>query len=154
MRANPGPGFALALLASLGVLAAGCVRRTITISTEPPGAMVWLNDREVGRSPVDVDFDFYGTYDVRLEREGYEPQMTSGDARAPWWDNAGLDLVAAVLPFQFHSRVQWHYALEPIDDDPEALTRRARSLRSRLSEGETTPAPGPPASRDDDDARP
>jgi hypothetical protein len=134
MRAILSPGPALALLAAGAVLATGCVRRTITISTEPPGAMVWLNDREVGRSPVDVDFDFYGTYDVRLEREGYEPQMTSGDARAPWWDNAGLDLVAAVLPFDFHSRVQWHYALEPIDNDPEALTQRARSLRSRLSE--------------------
>jgi len=111
--------------------------------------MVWLNDREVGRSPVDVDFDFYGTYDVRLEREGYEPQMTSGDAEAPWWDMVVLDLVAEAMPFPVHSRVEWHYALEPLDDDPEALTRRARELRSKVAEPEPPAEEAPPSSDDD-----
>jgi hypothetical protein len=132
-----------------GWLTTGCVRRTITITTDPPAAMVWLNDREVGRSPVDVDFDFYGTYDVRLEREGYEPQMTSGDAQAPWWDMVVLDLVAELMPFPIHSRVEWHYALEPIDDDPEALTRRARELRSKVAEPEPHADEAPPPSDDD-----
>jgi hypothetical protein len=150
MRIILSPGPALALLASWGVLATGCVRRTITISTDPSGAMVWLNDREVGRSPVDVDFDFYGTYDVRLERAGYEPQMTSGDAKSPWWDTVGLDLVAEVLPFRFHSRVEWHYALEPIDDDPEALTRRARDLRSQVPEAQTPTEQVPPPPANDE----
>jgi hypothetical protein len=136
-------------LAACGWLTAGCVRRTITITTDPPAAMVWLNDREVGRSPLDVDFDYYGTYDVRLEREGYEPQMTSGDAQGPWWDVVGLDLVAELMPFTIHSRVQWHYALEPIDDDPEALTRRARELRSKVAEPEPQADEAPPPSADD-----
>ena len=139
----------LVLLAVGGCLTTGCVRRTITITTEPPGTMVWLNDREVGRSPVDVDFDFYGTYDVRLEREGYEPQMTSGDAEAPWWDMVVLDLVAELMPFPVHSRVEWHYALEPLDDDPEALTRRARELRSKVAEPEPPVDKAPPPSDDD-----
>jgi hypothetical protein len=139
MRALLRPGPALALLAACGCLTTGCVRRTITISTEPPGAMVWLNDREIGRSPVDVDFDYYGTYDVRLEQEGYEPRMTSGAAEAPWWDTVGLDLVAEVLPFRLHSRVEWHYDLEPVNDDPEALTERARTLRAQVAEAEAQP---------------
>jgi hypothetical protein len=149
MRAILSPRPALVLLAGCGCLATGCVRRTITITTDPSGAMVWLNDREVGRSPLDVDFDFYGTYDVRLEREGYEPQMTSGDAKGPWWDMAGLDLVAELMPFPIHSRVEWHYALEPIDDDPEALTRRARELRSKVAEPEPHADEGPPPPDDD-----
>ncbi|MFB3120043.1 MAG: PEGA domain-containing protein [Stenotrophomonas maltophilia] len=40
------------------------------ITSEPPGALVWLNDREIGRTPVDVDFEFYGRYDVRLHLPG------------------------------------------------------------------------------------
>jgi hypothetical protein len=132
-----------------GCLTTGCVRRTLSISTEPAGAMVWLNDREVGRSPVDVDFDYYGTYDVRLEREGYEPQMTSGDAKSPWWDTVGLDLVAELMPFAIHSRVEWHYTLEPLEDDPEALTRRARELRSKVAEPEPQADEAPPPSGDD-----
>ncbi|MEZ6082644.1 MAG: hypothetical protein R3E58_01500 [Phycisphaerae bacterium] len=26
----------------------GCVRRTLTINTEPQGALIWLNDEEIG----------------------------------------------------------------------------------------------------------
>ncbi|MHC4100923.1 MAG: hypothetical protein ACYSW1_08620 [Planctomycetota bacterium] len=137
MKAPLRSGPTLALLATSASLATGCVRRTITI-----------------RSPIDVDFDYYGTYDVRLEREGYEPQMTSGDAKAPWWDTVVLDLVAEVLPFDFHSRVEWHYALEPIDDDPEALAQRARELRSQVSEAEAPAEPIPPPAPADDGSRP
>jgi hypothetical protein len=153
MRATLSAGAALAL-AACGCLATGCVRRTITISTDPPGAMVWLNDREVGRSPVDVDFDYYGTYDVRLEREGYEPLMTSGDAKAPLWDTVGLDLVAEVLPFPLHSRVEWHYVLEPGHDDPEALAGRARTLRSQVAGAEAPTEQAPPPTTADNRARP
>ena len=73
MRAILSPGPALVLLAVCGGLTVGCVRRTITISTDPPGTMVWLNDREVGRSPVDVDFDYYGTYDAQEIFDELEP---------------------------------------------------------------------------------
>lgn len=48
----------------------GCVERLITVRSQPPGALVHLNDEEIGRTPVTVPFKFYGTYDVRLEHEG------------------------------------------------------------------------------------
>ena len=128
---------ALALLGALALLAAGgCVRRTITITSEPPGALVWLNDREIGRTPVEVDFDFYGTYDVRLVKAGYEPLLTSGKANSPWWDTLLLDLVAELVPADLHARLDWHYVLQPRDDDPEALRVRAAAIRSELTEAE------------------
>ncbi len=45
----------------VNLFAAGCVQRTITITSDPPGALVWLNDREIGRTPLDVNFVYYGT---------------------------------------------------------------------------------------------
>ncbi len=131
-RSNrPGTGVA-ALLAAVAVFnAAGCVRRTLVITTEPAGALLWLNDREVGRTPVEVDFDFYGTYDVRLEQDGYEPMMTSGKADAPWWDTVVLDLFAEAVPGTLTSRVEWHYVMQPVDDDREGLIDRARTLREK-----------------------
>lgn len=120
---------AVALVLIVMVALTGCVRRTISITTEPEGALVWLNDREVGRTPVEIEFDHYGTYDVRLEHRGYEPVMTSGKASPPWWDNVGLDLVAELTPADIESRIEWHYELRPIDDDREALLERARELR-------------------------
>ena len=118
------------VLAAL-VASSGCVRRTITITTEPQGTLVWLNDREVGRTPVEVDFKHYGTYDVRLEHRGYEPMMTSGRADPPWWDHVVLDLIAELTPVDLESRIEWHYVMEPLDDDLDALVNRARELRAK-----------------------
>lgn len=123
--------FALLLVT---LASAGCVRRTITITTDPPGTLVWLNDREVGRTPLTVDFLYYGTYDVRLEREGYEPQMTSGVAKPPVWDHVPLDFIAELIPTELNSRIEWHYVMQPRDDDPEVLLRRAEALRRRSAE--------------------
>jgi hypothetical protein len=120
------------LLIVATVAASGCVRRTVTIDSQPPGAIVWLNDREVGRTPVEVDFLFYGDYDVRLVKEGYEPKLTSGKVRPPIWDNVPIDFVAEVLPVNLHSRSHLHYQLEGRDDDPDALRARARELRARI----------------------
>ncbi len=127
---------AAVLPAAAGSFATGCVRRTITITTEPPGALVWLNDREIGRSPVDIDFEHYGTYDVRLERPGYEPVMTSGTAQAPLWEFIGVDLLAELAPFRIHNHLKWHYVLVPRNDDPEPLVDRAQRLRSRIADGD------------------
>lgn len=120
---------------------AGCVRRTITITSEPEGALVWLNDREIGRTPVTVDFLYYGRYDVRLEADGYQPMMTSGKARAPVWDMVGVDLAAALMPFEMRSEVAWHYDMQPVDADQAELVERARSMRRELGVGDE-PADG------------
>ena len=123
-----------AILIAISWVAGGCVRRTVTITTEPPGALLWLNDREVGRTPVEVDFEYYGTYDVRLERSGYEPMMTSGQANAPWWDTVGMDFLAELTPGTLTSHVEWHYVMEPLDGDRDAVIDRASELRVRQSE--------------------
>lgn len=110
----------------------GCVERTITITSDPPGALVWLNDREIGRTPVDVDFVYYGTYDVRLEKQDHEPLMTKGEAKPPWWDNIPIDFAAEVVPIDLHADIRWHYTLEPTADDRPALIERADALRRRV----------------------
>ncbi len=142
---------ALALLTAV-CLAGGCVERTITITTEPPGAMVWLNDREIGRTPLSVGFEYYGDYDVRLELAGYEPVMTRGEAKAPLWETVGIDLVAELIPLSLHSHVEWHYALDPSVDDPQALAERARRLRARIP-GAGADGQDPPPSPADGRAR-
>ena len=50
----------------------GCVERRLTIVTEPEEAIVWLNDEEIGVTPVTVNFNWYGDYSVRIEKPGYE----------------------------------------------------------------------------------
>ena len=112
----------------------GCVRRTIEITSEPEGALVWLNDREVGRTPCSIDFTYYGRYDVRLRRDGFEPISGFGDADEPAWDFVGADLVAEIIPAKFNSRVKWHFTMIPTDSDEAAVLERAKNLRTRLFE--------------------
>lgn len=110
---------ALALMVGALVLA-GCVERTITITSEPAGALVYLNDEEVGRTPVVVPFTFYGKYDVRLQRQGYSPMWTQGNAEAPWWEFPGPDLIAELTSQKVN--LNWHYKLEPRDEDDVTTT--------------------------------
>jgi hypothetical protein len=118
------------LLLTPAVCLTGCVERTISISSEPSGALVYLNDREVGRTPLKVEFLYYGTYDVRLVKDGYEPLLTKGDANAPWWDVPGVDLAAELVPARLQSEIEWHFDLTPADDDPSRLIERAREMQA------------------------
>jgi hypothetical protein len=136
MFRSPGQA-SLIPLTVLVVLCSGCVRRTIMITSEPPGVLVWVNDREVGRTPVDIDFEYYGVYDVRLELAGHEPMMTSGEAAPPWWDGVGMDFFAELVPADLLSEVRWHYDLAPLMEDREALVDRADRLRHDLSNPQT-----------------
>jgi len=117
-----------------GLALTGCygqVQRTITIESEPPDARCWLNDNEVGRTPVTVSFTWYGTYNVRLESAGYEPLVTTAKVSAPPYEWVPLDLAfETVVPGVKTDAHEFRFALkkaEPID--PEALRQRAEGLR-------------------------
>ncbi len=129
------------VLSGLSLLAlTGCVDRKIRITSEPPGARVWLNDTEIGTTPAEADFRFYGRYDVRLEKAGYEPLWTDKKAYAPVWQYPGIDLAADLIPLRFDDTVEWHFDLEPsleTTTEPAALrndlVERASELRERAA---------------------
>jgi hypothetical protein len=118
------------------ILCGGCVRRTIRITSDPPGALVYLNHQEIGRTPVEVGFHHYGEYDVRLVHSDFEPIVTHEKASPPLWDAMPLDLVAEAMPGEPHSQVHWHYILAPKDNARDDVLARARELRERLIAGE------------------
>jgi len=133
------PSIALTAVVLLG----GCVERRVWIETDPPGALVWLNDTQVGRSPVDVSITHHGIYDVRIEKEGFEPLVTSADTNGPIWDSVPLDFFVEILPIDAKCEARWKFLLSPRDDSEVALVGRATDLRDRLRvEGERKPADG------------
>jgi hypothetical protein len=122
----------LALAACLAVTGCyGQVQRTLSIESEPPGALCWLNDAEVGRTPVTVLFTWYGTYGVRLEYPGYETLNTKAAVTPPEYEWIGLDLFFETLvPGIRYDTHDFKYALkkaEPVD--PQALRQRAEGFR-------------------------
>src|SRR3954466_14268082 len=101
------------------LLCSSCgVQRTMTIETNPPGSLVYLNDQEAGRTPLQRDFTWYGDYDVRVEHEGYQTLHTRTPVTAPWWQWIPFDLVAELMPFRSVDRRHLSYTLAPASTQP------------------------------------
>ena len=118
----------------IAVCSVGCVERRLLITSEPSGALVHLNDQEVGRTPLEVPFTWYGTYDVRLQRPGYVTLQTQREAEMPWWETPGPDLFAEAVPNK-RVEIAWHLEMEqavPADQaDPLQTLEYAKQLRER-----------------------
>lgn len=125
--------------AAAGLLAlTGCIERRLIVSSEPAGATLFLNDVEVGRTPCEVDFTYFGVYDIRLRKEGFEPLITTAEAKAPLHEWPGVDLVAMAVPARKETIIRWHFVMVPADEDREALMWRALEAQRLLEE-----EPGP-----------
>ncbi len=120
-------------LMALAAVSGGCVRRTLTITTEPPNALVYLNDQEVGRSAVTTDFIWYGDYDVLIRKKGYETLKTHWDIKPPWYQVVPIDFFAEVLwPGHLHDRHDRHFVLNAAElPDRDELIGRALETRKR-----------------------
>jgi hypothetical protein len=137
----------VSLLGILGTifLIAGCakVQRTVSIDSEPPGAIITLNDQEVGRTPMTRDFIWYGTYDLQLRLEGYETKKTKCKVIAPWWQWPPIDLFAELFPARLKDKHHYSYALQPLQPPPSAdeMLGRAEQMRLQLQSSRYTKNP-------------
>ena len=117
-----------------GILVPGCVERKLTINTQPQGALVILNDEEIGESPVTVNFDWYGYYSVRLSKEGFESLNTPQDLKGPWYDSFPFDFLAQIVyPGRIVSSYEWTFELSPRQPaSPGDLIQKADELKKQL----------------------
>lgn len=121
-------------------LCAGCVERRLTITSEPSNALVYMNGKEIGRTPIETDFLWYGNYDVQVRKEGYQTLKTHSRISAPWWQWVPIDLLAELMPWHPTDQQLLHYTLNPAaasDTPVEALIDRATEMKSRI-EGPVT----------------
>ncbi|MDD5326403.1 MAG: PEGA domain-containing protein [Phycisphaerae bacterium] len=116
------------------VFLTGCVERKLTINTEPQGAIVVLNDEEVGTSPVTVSFEWYGDYNVRITKEGFETLKTHRMLKGPWYDKMPFDFFAQLVnPMRIVDSYEWTFTLDPqTQPDREQLLKDAQDLKNQL----------------------
>jgi hypothetical protein len=91
----PRPSMMLVLAAvilSLGQ--SGCVQRRMMIRSNPPGALVYVDDYPIGNTPVSTNFIYYGKRKIRLVKDGYETLTVIQDIRTPWYEYVPLDFVS------------------------------------------------------------
>ncbi|MBN2216340.1 MAG: PEGA domain-containing protein [Pirellulales bacterium] len=111
----------------------GCVRRRMTIRSNPPGALVYVDDYEIGTTPVSTNFTYYGTRKIRLVKEGYETLTVMQPIGAPWYQIPPLDFLSEnFLPGELRDRRTLCYQLRPQMVVPDSQLRgRAEELRAR-----------------------
>lgn len=117
------------------ILTQGCVDRRLTIVSDPPGALVTVNNRDIGAAPVDVPSELFlydGVYDITLRKDGYETLRIHQELKAPWYLRFPFDFFAEVLwPFPIRYHRELVYQLQPpIPVSRDTLLNSAQELRS------------------------
>ena len=115
-------------------LITGCVERQLTIKTNPGEALVILNDEEIGFSPVTTNFNWYGDYCVRIQKEGYETPNTHCELKGPWYDGFPFDFFAQILnPNRIVDSYEWTFDLALRQEiSREELIQNAREMEKQL----------------------
>jgi hypothetical protein len=145
---SPLLGFAMTF--ALVLPAEGAVRRRLNVRSNPPGALVYVDNQQIGTTPCSVDFVYYGTREIRLIKPGFETLTVNQPIPTPWYEFPGLDFISEnLLATKIRDNRTVTYNLSPqlIVPTPELLDRanqlRQDTLRNPLAPGAVV---APPAS--------
>ncbi len=119
------------------LMLSGCVSRRMMVYSDPPGALVLLEGKEIGTTPVSVDFTYYGTRELTLIKDGYETLTVQQKVAAPWYQMPVVEFFADnFTPGNVTDRQQFRYAMQPQRLVPNAeLQRRGEMLRGEARLG-------------------
>jgi hypothetical protein len=113
----------------------------MTIRSNPPGALVFVDDREIGVTPVSTEFTYYGTRKLQLFKDGFETVTAKQKLSLPWYQIFPLDFITENLwPFEIRDERYVDFQLLPQQIVPnEQLLDRAQTLRQNNHQGHATP---------------
>jgi hypothetical protein len=135
-------GKTILILALVLFSASGCVRRRLNVLSNPPGALVYVDNQQIGTTPCSVDFTYYGTREIRLVKPGYETLTLNQPIPTPWYEVPPLDFVSENLaPTKIRDNRTVAYNLSPalVVPTPQLLDR-ANQLRQEATQYPVTPA--------------
>ncbi|WP_437228523.1 PEGA domain-containing protein [Planctomicrobium sp. SH661] len=117
----------------------GCVSRRMTIRTNPPGALVEVDGKRLGLSPVSTDFTYYGTHEFTISAPGYETLTVQQKVKTPFYQYVPIDFITNhFMPGRVTDRHDFTYTLQPrvvpIDEE-QNLINRGRNFRSKSEVG-------------------
>lgn len=107
------------------------------IRSDPPGALVYVDDYPIGTTPVATNFTYYGTRQIRLVKSGFETLTVMQPIRPPWHQIMPLDFITEnFIPGEIRDQRTLNYRLAPQMMIPtEQLRERAEDLRAASRPG-------------------
>jgi hypothetical protein len=133
----------LFLILAILIVGSGCVRRRLTIRSNPAGATAFVDDQPIGVTPVSTPFTYYGTRKIQLFKDGFETLTVKQPIRAPWYQVPPLDFFAENLwPREVRDERIVEFSMQPRQIVPnQELLQRAENLRATTRQGLATPLP-------------
>lgn len=130
-----------ALLVSACVLQPGCVRRRLTVRTNPPGAVVFVDDQEIGTTPCSASYVYYGTRKITVMKDGYRTETSYQKFSPPWYEIPPLDFISEnFVPGEVRDERTIDVQLVPEEIVPQQqLIDRAQALRDGARANAVTP---------------
>jgi hypothetical protein len=119
------------LMTALALPAQATVRRRLNVNSNPPGALVYVDNQQIGTTPCSVDFTYYGTREIRLIKPGFETLTVNQPIPTPWYEYIPLDFVSENLvgmKIRDNRTVTYNLSPQLIVPTPE-LINRADQLR-------------------------
>jgi hypothetical protein len=140
---QPARAAIIVLLCSSLLPASGCVRRRLNVRSNPEGALVYVDNQQIGTTPCSVDFTYYGTREIRLIKPGYETLTVNQPIPTPWYQVPPLDFISENLtPAKIRDNRTVTYDMAPqIIVPTEQLLDRANQLRQETVQFPTSPVP-------------
>ena len=111
----------------------GCVERRFVITSNPPGATVYREGMQLGVTPVDDPFVYYGDREYILVLDGFDTLKVKQKVPPPWYQIPPLDFISENLwPFKIRdTRRPEPYLLQPLQSpNPNQVIDRAQQLRN------------------------
>jgi hypothetical protein len=131
---------AIPIVLLLALASTGCVSRRLTVRSNPPGALVEVNGERIGVTPASMDFTYYGTYEFRLSKPGYETKVVQQAVAPPWYQVPPLDAVSDnLIPAQLTNRHDYSFNLAPLTmqaTDDTLLLDRGQNFRTQSRTGQ------------------
>jgi hypothetical protein len=120
----------------------GCVRRRLFVASNPAGALVYVDNEQIGTTPCAVDFTYYGTREIRLVKPGFETLTVNQPIPTPWYELPPLDFVTEnMVPYKVRDNRAVTYNLSPQLIVPsDQLIARGEQLRQETLQGTVLPA--------------
>jgi hypothetical protein len=113
----------------------------MTIRSNPPGAVVYVDERRIGVTPVSTDYVYYGTRNIQLVKDGYDTVKEKHRFRTPWYQYPVIDFFSENLwPFETRDERILDFNLAPMAATPPSqILGNAEQLRADAQRGLVTP---------------
>ena len=101
----------------------GCVRRLVTIDSQPQGAQVYFDRRTIGETPCTYEFTYYGDHYLELAKDGHANFNTVIKLRGPFYEYFPFSFFSELLiPWELTDEHNFSFNLQPGETRKPVIT--------------------------------